>query len=573
MQKQKKVDFIILISPLNTIYTYNFEYITNNNHITYYQHIFNNNTEFNKNTKLEILPYIEENVFQKSIEENLIQYIYYYAKDDQEKNIIIQEHEYLDMNKYFIPKFILKEELLSLKNKNKYIVFISPNYIEDFVQIESNGNIIRILNWMLYKKTEDYIKHQKDTLKYIEYNTKTKTNNCELIIECLRQCYILIKYCFNALIKIDTPSKFREYILYNFITKSIKCLNILDHDSTVKLYRKRELAQSSELVYYIPFMHHFINLKDETDFDKYYKDVKVILQRNPYFYNSNKDIYMKYFQNIFDKKKQIVQLHHISIIEQLFNRYLVYQISFNFVNKINTDLKELNINLKVPFSFKYQVNEDLTNSQNLFELKKIISKHNSEISFPFIIKPINCKLHEMIFILNEEGLSEIFLNEIKYKEFILKYKEFIIQKYIAHNGEMIKSFCINGNSYVFIRPSVPNLDKNTTDKISKKGEFNITNELIYQSKKNKIFGAKTDNESYFDEILKEKFNIVKKITLLFLEKEKITLFGLDFLYDNVKDIFYILEINYFPSYRELGNKINIEFDQHVIKYYNKYNLG
>ena len=46
-----------------------------------------------------------------------------------------------------------------------------------------------------------------------------------------------------------------------------------------------------------------------------------------------------------------------------------------------------------------------------------------------MIKPINCEYHEMRLILNEEGLSEIFLNDNKYKEFMLKCKEFIIQKY------------------------------------------------------------------------------------------------------------------------------------------------
>ena len=56
--------------------------------------------------------------------------------------MIIKEHEYLSLNKYFSPKFILKNELFS-SNNNKYIIFISPNYIEDFFPIESNGNIIR----------------------------------------------------------------------------------------------------------------------------------------------------------------------------------------------------------------------------------------------------------------------------------------------------------------------------------------------------------------------------------------------------------------------------------------------
>ena len=70
-------------------------------------------------------------------------------------------------------------------------------------------------------------------------------------------------------------------------------------------------------------MHHFIKLQNENDFDKYYSDVRVILQRNPYYYYDNKESYMKNFQEIFDKKKQIVQLHKISVIDTLFDRHLV----------------------------------------------------------------------------------------------------------------------------------------------------------------------------------------------------------------------------------------------------------
>jgi hypothetical protein len=186
----------------------------------------------------------------------------------------------------------------------------------------------------------------------------------------LRQCNILIKYCYDNICNIDKPNNFRKYLIDNFISNSIKCLNILDHNSTAKLYRKREFAQSSELVYYIPFLHHFLNLKNEKDFNKYYKDCKVILQRNPYFYISNKEIYNKYFQDIFDKKKYLVQLHHITIIDKLFDRYLVYQLLSNFINELNKDSIEINFNLKVPFTIKYIINENLNNTENLLMLKK-----------------------------------------------------------------------------------------------------------------------------------------------------------------------------------------------------------
>ena len=569
MEKQSEKHFIILISPTNTIYTYNFEYISKNIHKACYEELFNNNK---KDIKLEILPYIEENVLKKNKDENMIKYFYYYANDENEKNIIMKEHYYLNLDKFFIPKFLLKDELLSLNNSNKYIIFISCNYKEDFTQIEKYGNIIRILNLMLYKISDEYFKHQKETLEYLEYNDNTKTNNCELIIECLRQCNRLIKYCFNNIYNIYKPNEFRQYIIDNFISNSTKCLYLLDHDSTAKLYRKREFAQSSELVYYIPFLHHFLNLKNEKDFNKYYKDCKVILQRNPYFYISNKEIYNKYFQDIFDKKNYLVQLHHISIIDKLFNRYLVYQLLFNFVNELDKDSKEFNFNLKVPFSIKYIINENLDNTENLLMFKKIISENKKDLEYPLMIKPIKCECHSMNLILNENGLSEIFLNENKYKENILKNKEFIIQKFINHDGEMIKSFCINGKSYEYIRPSIPNLSNNTIDNFSKKEELDLTNEIIYQSKKNNIFGEKNKSTSNIDEVLQNKFNIVNKITLLFLEKTNITLFGLDFLYDKIKDTFYILEINYFPSYRELGNKINSEMEKHILKYYNKFKV-
>ena len=557
-------NFVILISPLNTLFTYNFEYIKRSNYSKYFNLLFN---EKKSDVKLEILPYIEENVLKRNIDEKLIEYFFYYANDDNEKQMIEKEHEYLGLDKYLKPKFILKNELLSLKDK--YIVFISENYAEDFVQIENYGNIIRILNWMLYKKTNDYLDHQKETFKFIEYDTKTKTNNCELIIECLRQCNILIKYCFDNLSLINSPKKFREYIIDNFISKGLKCLNILDHNSTSKLYRKRELAQASPLVYHIPFLHHFIPLKDESDFDRYYSDVKVILQRNPYFYYANEELYKTNFQAIFDKKQSIVQLHDISVIDTLFNRHLVYELLFNFVTGIKDTLKQSNINLEVPYSIKYILEEKLSSNENLNNLKNIL-KNDKKMEYPFMIKPISCTHHEMKLILNEEGLNNIFNDENIYKDFILNCKEFIVQKYINHGGEMIKTFCINGESYEFIRPSTPNLDNNSADKISKSGECTLYNELIYQRKKNNFLGDLIGNTDNTVKILEEKFNIVKKITLLFLEKTKITLFGLDYLYDNINDTFYILEINYFPSYRELGNKINSKFDEHVITFYNKY---
>ena len=80
---------------------------------------------------------------------------------------------------------------------------------------------------------------------------------------------------------------------------------------------------------------------------------------------------------------------------------------------------------------------------------------------------------------------------------------------------MIKTFCINGQSYEFIRPSIPNLHKNSSNNFFKNGECNLTNELIYQSRKNKIFGEEIEEKDNMNKILEEKFNFLNYIDTMF----------------------------------------------------------
>ena len=559
----EKQNFILLISPLNTLYTYNFEYIPRNQHSKYHNLLFNDK---HPETKLEILPYIENDVFKTYSELNLSKYIFYYADNEEEKNLIQKEHEYLNFSKFFKCQFLLKTELLSDEYKNKFVVFITPNLKEDLNQIKQNENIIRILDIMLYKNTLEFLNYQKELISILSTN-KTNFEFYELMIECFRQSNLLIKFCSENL---ENCSKFRNNIHEKYFSKSINCLYVLDHDSTAKLYRKRELAQTSQLVNYIPFLHYNYFLKDENEFDIFYSNIKVILQRDPYYYLKNKDSYIKNVQNIFDKKEKIIQLHKIDVVETLFDRYGVYSLLYKFTNENKNELlKNINIKLSVPYSIKISIDEKLDNKKNLNNFINQLKNENN-IQYPFMLKPNSCTAHGMKLILNEEGLNNIFNDEKNYKDFILENKNFIIQKYINHGGEMIKSYCINGESYSFVRPSMPNVNKENEKQISAKGEISLINELIYNKEKNNFLKDVPVGGEEMKTILKEKFEKTNKTTELFVEKTKITFFGLDFLYDKDKDEFYLLEINYFPSYRELGKELHNKFDQHIIKYYNKY---
>ena len=205
-------------------------------------------------------------------------------------------------------------------------------------------------------------------------------------------------------------------------------------------------------------------------------------------------------------------------------------------------------------------------NKNINNIKNIIKENN--INFPFILKPNSCERHEMKLIISEEGLINIFNN--KNDNFFNNNKNnlYVIQERIKHGGIMIKNYNINEESFSFIRPSLP--DNAINNKNFNNNFIDFYNEMIY--KKNDILFENYDEEKVenFKQKLLEKIEIINKLSNIFIKITKLTLFGLDFLYDEENDKFYILEINYFPSYRELGKELHNKFDEHIIKFYNKF---
>ena len=171
---------------------------------------------------------------------------------------------------------------------------------------------------------------------------------------------------------------------------------------------------------------------------------------------------------------------------------------------------------------------------------------------------------------SEKGIESLFLNEERYKKFLLSNVSFIVQQFISHGGIMIKNYSINEESYSFIRPSLPDMKGevlNTKDLAE--GAMSFYNELIYQKKIDNFFNE-SNKQSQLQEKLMGEMEKINQLSLLFVKETKITFYGLDFLYDSEKNMFYILEINYFPSYRELGAKLHVKFDEHIVKYHSKY---
>lgn len=545
-------NFILLFHPLNTLYSYDFLYTPRTKHIDKFKELSKNNTT------LSLLPYITKEVLDYFRNNHIINHFKYLSISQEESKVIQEEHKLLSLDTYYQCECILLEDL---PNHQEKIIFISEN-INDFVSIVDKTNFCKIGNWMIYKENEDYLNYQENMIPLLSNNHSPIL--VDMIIECFRQCRNLVNYLFENKDKPDSLA----VLVKNFFKNALNVVYILDTDSTSKLYRKRELAQSSQLAKYYPFINKNFPVDEKLQI---YPKIHVWLQRCPYYYFKHPEFCKEKIQKVIDQNPSIVQLHPISIVDLLFDRFAVYEFLVNFANNSKKEIENLNMNISIPFSIKVSINKSRTKLENLNEFKKKISE-SKNLSYPFIIKPLSCTKHEMELILNEKGLETLFENEEKYNIFFVNNQNFIIQQYINHGGVMIKNYSINEESYSFIRPSLPDMKSELIhSKELSSGSMSFYNEIIYQKKSDVLF---KDVETEEEKKVKEKINMeiekIDKLSLLFVKNTKITFYGLDFLYDSTNNLFYILEINYFPSYRELGDKLHIKFDEHIVKYYNKY---
>ena len=564
-EENEENKLIIVFNPLNTLYSYDFEYLPRDQHVQKYNQY--NNNEIKQH--ISLLPFIEKEIIQRYTKEKIISYFRYYTSSDEETKVIKHEHALLNLDTYYKAKFISKTQLEN--NTNQKVIFISEN-VNDFMSIVNNNNIYKIANWMIYKENSIYLNYQKQTIPLLSYNHKPLLY--DLIIECFRQASNVIlhlyKYCINNSNNIDISQIIKEYF-----KDAINAVYILDTNSTMKLYRKRELAQSSSLVKYHPFLNKNFPCDNQL-FE--YPPIHIWVQRCPYYYFINKEYTINNIQNIIDLHPDIVQLHPIKIVDILFDRYAVFEYLKDFISNCSNEIKTIigdNYTLTIPQSIKFCIDCSKTAQENLNNVIHLMKTNAHLIEYPVIIKPYSCTRHDMEFILNENGLRNLFMNETKYNSFILSNKEFIIQKYIKHGGIMIKNYSINEESYSFIRPSLPDMDNNevinSVKSLNDDGLLSFYNEMIYKKTDTDLFKhSNTKKEEDFYVKINNEMEKINKISLLFVQETKLTFYGLDFLYNEDTNTFYLLEINYFPSYRELGDNFHNKFDEHLVKYYNKF---
>jgi hypothetical protein len=526
----------IFITPLNTIYTYGNTFINIAEHENFYNNMKNEFESKNLSNdfkcflttekSLKIVSHVEKEFLQEILKLGFK--IIFIAIDSAQLQIINAEVEVLGLNKYVSGVSLLTE-------LPENIIFMSED-LNFHKYLKTNSLFFLSIN--IFKKNNAGIELlNKNNIDLF------KTSKPNFMLESPRQCINILKY----IIENKDKQKPIKALFNDFLGKCLRILYFFDLEN----FRKREVVVTTNEVLYIPLItKHYGDLTIYGEFD-------LFLQRAPYFYLDNKARAFE-IQAEVDKLK-ITSLHNFSVVDNTFYRFNVFNYLSAFISQVESALYEkYNIRLRMPKS----VVMDITEHDTKDDITAKITGLAKEISYPFIIKPDPCSEHSLFLIISEEGIKKFLSDEKLYK-----YNRYLLQEFIPHGGIMFKNYYLNEKSITTTRPSLPNLEgKNLEVKQFEDKFMKFHNESIYAKADKSFFESIEINDKIVNDI---NYEAIEYISKLFYEINGISLFGLDYLFDNKTNTYYMLEINYFPSYREFTDFQN-EFNKHVLNYYNKF---
>jgi predicted SnoaL-like aldol condensation-catalyzing enzyme len=238
------------------------------------------------------------------------------------------------------------------------------------------------------------------------------------------------------------------------------------------------------------------------------------------------------------------------------------------IDMINNFVKKFNSNKVV---LPQSIEESYLNIDTYEKLNNFISKNN--MKYPLMLKFTGDKKkyeHLIINIVCEEGL----------KNFVTYFKEYtsedkretikiVIQQFVNHGGYVIKLYRIKQKCYFYYRPSFPDSKKEYINKFEeyKRSFLELTTSYL-MTKEYKKFWEKVNrvNENYKNNV-DEVF--LTKVGESFENYSGDSLVGLDFVLDIEKGIYYLIDVNQFPGYKELYSEMGEIFSEHIILGINK----
>jgi predicted SnoaL-like aldol condensation-catalyzing enzyme len=238
------------------------------------------------------------------------------------------------------------------------------------------------------------------------------------------------------------------------------------------------------------------------------------------------------------------------------------------IDMINNFVKKFNSNKVV---LPQSIEESYLNIDTYEKFNNFISKNN--MKYPLMLKFTGDKKkyeHLIINIICEEGL----------KNFVTYFKEYtsedkretikiVIQQFVNHGGYVIKLYRIKQKCYFYYRPSFPDSKKEYINKFEeyKRSFLELTTSYLVTKEYKKFWEKVNGVNGNYKNNVDEKF--LTKVGESFENYSGDSLVGLDFVLDIEKGIYYLIDVNQFPGYKELYSEMGEIISEHIILGINK----
>lgn len=291
------------------------------------------------------------------------------------------------------------------------------------------------------------------------------------------------------------------------------------------------------------FLGKFSEVQELTRFNKMIKTIEAYCDKNKQFYCINS---LKHLDKFLIREKMISLMRDYCKLDS--------------VTKLN--------NGTVAFPLSYS--EHLINVYTYNQVTSFMKKNN--LKLPLILKYTGPKLnynHLLINIITDEGLR----NYITFIQSFTKGDEdkisVVMQSYVNHGGYVIKLYRINHKSYIFYRPSLPDAKEElvTIHEEYKRGFYQTFTSALVTDEFCEFWNKVSHNSNVKQMVSEDYLNSLADIFEGYSENN---LIGLDFVFDYENKVYYLIDVNCFPGYKELIGEFNELITNHVEYYYNKF---
>ena len=257
-----------------------------------------------------------------------------------------------------------------------------------------------------------------------------------------------------------------------------------------------------------------------------------------------------------NENPEILFCNNIKNVKIYLNRSLQINLIKNFISQLKSEkmkfpktIEELYLDVDTYDKFNDAI------IKNDFKYPLILKFSGDDIKYDHLIINIIC----------EDGLKKFidYFKEYTSKSDKSKIK-IVIQQFVNHHGYVIKLYRIQKKSFFYYRPSIPDSKLGYMEKYQeyKKGFLQLTNAGLvspqYRQFWENFIDRNNDYKNYVDE------NYLSEVANSWEQYCGDTLFGVDFILDVENGIYYFIDANGLPGYKELYSQMNELLSNHIV---------